>query len=143
MRFTFILLPCLFLNVLLHAQTPPCSGCPNSTAGSLPRGQAICLSEREMSAHIATRKPIGPPGLNEPHMNIKGIVVACLCFSRKGKVSDISILSGPAMMYGPVLESLKEWVFSPVRQGRKVTGGCGTLRIHVHMIDSQVSTTIE
>jgi hypothetical protein len=143
MRFAFVLLPCLFMSVPLRAQTPPCSGCPNEAAGHLPHSNDVCLSDKELVTHIATRIPIGPPGLNEPHMNIQGTVMTCLCFSRRGKVTDIHILSGPTMMQQPVLESLKDWTFHPVKQGRRLYGGCGILRIHVDMIDSQVSTTIE
>jgi hypothetical protein len=76
-------------------------------------------------------------------MNSHGIVVACLCFSRKGKVMDVSILSSPAMMQQSVLDSVKDWTFHPVKEGGRRYGGCGTLRVHVDMNDSQVSTTIE
>jgi hypothetical protein len=60
-----------------------------------------------------------------------------------GKVTDMSILSSPAMMQQSVLESVKDWIFLPVKQGGRRYGGCGTLRIRVDMIDSQVTTTIE
>jgi hypothetical protein len=142
MRFALALLPCLFLNVLLHAQTPQCSDCPNSASGSMPQGRSVCLSETELAAHIATHKPIGPPGLREPHMNSHGIIVTCLCFSRKGRVTDIHILSGPAMMQQSTLESMKDWTFRPIMRAGRNYGGCGTLRIRVDMIDSQVTTII-
>jgi hypothetical protein len=143
MRFIFALLPYLFLSALFHAQTPLCSGCPNSAAGSMPQDRSVCLSETELAAHIATRKPIGPPGLREPRMNSHGTVSACLCFARTGTVTAIHNLSGPPMMLQSVLESIKEWTFRPVKQGGRSYGGCGTLRIRVDMIDSQVTTTIE
>jgi hypothetical protein len=143
MRLAFALLPCLFLFATLRAQAPPCSACATSKAGLLPQGRAVCLTDKEMVAHIAASKPVAPPGLNEPHMNIRGTVVACVCFSPKGVVTDIRSLSGPAMMQQSVLESLKEWTFYPVNQGGKLNGGCGTLRIHIDMIDSQVTTSIE
>jgi hypothetical protein len=110
MRLALALLPELFLSVLLHAQTPQCSGCPNSEAGSSLQVHAPCLSSSEMYSHIATRSPVAPPGLNELHMNSHGIVEACLCFSRRGKVTDLRVLSGPAMMRQSVLDSVD---FSP------------------------------
>jgi hypothetical protein len=143
MRFEFALLPCLFLSVLLHAQTPPCSACVKSEAGPLRQSRAFCLSEHELAAHIATSRPVASPGLNEPHMNIDGTVAACLCFARTGKVTDVSILSGPAMMQQSVLESVKEWTFRSVKQSARRYGGRGTLWIHVVLNDSQVRTTIE
>ena len=76
-------------------------------------------------------------------MNSHGILMACLCYSRQGAVTDIRIRSGPAIMQQSTLESMKDWTFHPVKQGGKLNGGCGTLRIHVDMKDSQVSTTIE
>jgi hypothetical protein len=142
MRFAFALLTCFFLSVLLHAQNLSCSGCPARFNPSHHRN-SVCLSEKDLITHIATRKPIEPPGLREPHMNSHGTVVACLCFSRQGAVTDIRILSGPAMMQQSTLESLKDWTFYPVKQGGKLNGGCGTLRIHIDMNDSHVSTTIE
>jgi hypothetical protein len=142
MRFAFALLTCLFLSGLLHAQNLPCSDCPTRFNPPHHRN-SVCLSEKELIAHIATRMPIGPSGLNEPHMNIRGTVAACICFSRKGAVSDIRILSGPVMMNLSVLDSVKDWTFYPVRQSGKLKGGCGTLRIHVDMKDSVVSSTID
>ncbi len=58
---------------------------------------------------------VGPPGLNEPHVNIVGTVAACLCFAWTGKVTKVNILSGPAMMQQSVLESVKDWTFRPVK----------------------------
>jgi hypothetical protein len=46
-------------------------------------------------------------------------------------------------MQQSVLESLKEWTFSPVREDGKLNGSCGILRIHIDIIDSQVTATIE
>jgi hypothetical protein len=46
-------------------------------------------------------------------MNSNGTVVACLCFDWKGKVTDVNILSGPAMMQQSFMESLKDWSFRP------------------------------
>lgn len=143
MRFAFALLPCLFLSGLLHAQNQPCSDCAKSEAGTSPQSHAVCLPGSEMASHIATRKPVSPPGLNEPHMKIEGTVAACLCFSRVGKVIQVSVLSGPAMMQQSVLESLKDWTFRPVKQGGRRYGGCGTLRIRVILNDSHVQTSIE
>jgi hypothetical protein len=143
MRLAFALLPCLFLGGLLHAQNTPCSACAKSETGPLPQGLGGCLSDHKTASRIATSKPVAAPGLNEPHMNANGTVRACLCFSREGKVTQASILSGPAMMQQPVLDSLKGWTFRPVEQGGQAYGGCGTLRIHVAMKDSQVRTTIE
>jgi hypothetical protein len=94
-----------------------------------------------MAFHIDTQKPIAP--LNEPHVRIDGTVKACVCFSRKGKVTQISILSGPAMVQQSVLESLKNWTFRPVKQGRLRYGACGTLGMQVALDDGQMKTAIE
>jgi hypothetical protein len=142
MRIVITLLPCLFLSLLLRAQNPPCSNCP-ATQSAPTHQSAVCLSEKELVAHIATRKPIGPPGLNEPHMNSHGTAVACLCFSRKGKVTDIFNLSGPGLMLQSVLDSVKDWTFLPVKQGGRLYGGCGTIRIQVDMVNSNVNSTVE
>jgi hypothetical protein len=143
MLFALALLPCFFLSGLLHAQNLTCSSCAKSETGPLPQSRAVCLSEKELVAHIATRKPVGPPGLNEPHMNSHGTVAACVCFARTSKVTDVRILSGPPIMQQSVLESLKDWTFRPVKQNGRHFGGCGTLHIQVDMNDSQVTTTIE
>jgi hypothetical protein len=76
-------------------------------------------------------------------MNSHGTVVACLCFSRAGIVSNVHILSGPAMMQQPVLDSMKDWTFRPVKKDGRLFGGGGTLRIHVEMNDSHMSATME
>jgi outer membrane biosynthesis protein TonB len=76
-------------------------------------------------------------------MNSHGTIVICLCFSPKGKVSDMRILSGPAMLQQSVLDSVKDWTFFTVVQGGRRYGGCGTLRIHVDMVNSNVNSTIE
>jgi hypothetical protein len=96
-----------------------------------------------MAAHIATRKPIAPPGLNEPHLRVHGTVAACLCFSRMGRVKQIDILSGPAMLQGAVLESLRRWTFSAVKRGGHRYGGCGRLRVHVEVEDGAASSTLD
>jgi hypothetical protein len=76
-------------------------------------------------------------------MKIDGIVAACTCFAETGEVTQISIVSGPAMMQQSVLESLKGWRFRPVSRGGQRYGACGTLRIHVTLKDSRVSAKIE
>jgi hypothetical protein len=143
MRFALVLLPGLFLGALLHAQNPPYSVCTKSETGPVPQNYAVCLSGKQLVAHIATRKPVQPPGLNEPHVHIGGTVVACLCFARTGEVTQVKIISGPAMMQGSVLESVKDWIFLPVEQGGRRYGGCGPLRIHVVLRDGIVRDTIE
>ncbi len=143
MRFLSVLLPCLFLSALLQAQNSLCTSCPAAPSTLSQQNHDVCLSEKELVAHIATQKPIGSPGLNEPHMNSHGTIVACLCFSRKGTVSDIRILSGPAMLQQSLLDSVKDWTFLPVKRGERRYGGCGTLRIHVDMVNSNVISTIE
>jgi len=143
MRLAFALLPCLLLGGLLHAQNTPCSACAKSETGPLPQGLGGCLSGHETASHIATSKPVAAPELKEPSTKINGTVRACLCFSREGKVTQASILSGPTMMQQTVLDSLKGWTFRPVEQGGQLYGGCGTLRIHVTLNDAQVRTTIE
>lgn len=142
MRFAFALIAGLFLNLLLHAQTQLCSACADRESGSLLHAHTLCLSGSETARHIATRKPVAPPGLNEPHMKIDGTVAACLCFAPTGKVSQVNILSGPAMMQQSVLDSLKDWTFRPVRKGGRRYGACGALRLHVVLVDSQVSAAI-
>jgi hypothetical protein len=143
MRVLCVFFPCLFLSALLQAQNSPCTSCPAAQSALSHQRQDVCLSQKELAAHIATQKPIGPPGLNEPHMNAHGTVVACLCFSRKGEVTDASTLSGPAMMRQAVLDSLMHWTFLPVKQGGKRYGGCGILRIQVNMVNSSVNSRIE
>jgi hypothetical protein len=143
MRFAFALLPCLLLGGLLHAQNTPCSSCAKSETGPLPQGLGGCLSGHETASRIATSKPVAAPDLKKPSTKINGTVRACLCFSREGKVTQASILSGPTMMQQTVLDSLKGWTFRPVEQGGQLYGGCGTLRIHVTLNDGQVRTKIE
>ena len=106
-------------------------------------GHSACLSGRDTASHIASRKPVAPPGLNEPHMKIDGVVAACVCFAETGKVTHVSIVSGPAMMQQSVLESLKGWRFRPVTREGHRNGACGTLRLHVAVIGSQVTSKIE
>ena len=142
-RFAVALFPCLFLSALLRAQNSPCTSCTTARSALSSQGHTVCLTEKELAAHIATQKPIKPPGLNEPHMNSHGTIVICLCFSPKGKVSDMRILSGPAMLQQSVLDSVKDWTFFTVVQGGRRYGGCGTLRIHVDMVNSNVNSTIE
>lgn len=143
MRFALALLSSLFLSGLVHAQANLCSGCPRPETRPLTQGRAVCLSGGELAARIATSKAIGPPGMNESHMNSHGTVMACLCFNRTGRVTDVGVLSGPAMMQQPVLEFVKDWAFRPIARHGHQYGGCGTLRIRVDMDDSQVKPTIE
>jgi hypothetical protein len=143
MRFGITLLSCLFLSGLLHAQAPQCSGCPNPAASSRLQGHVVCHSDRELTVPISTRKPVAPPGLNEHHMNIDGTVATCLCFARTGRVTDLSILSGPAIMQQSVLDSVKDWTFRPIMRAGRRYGDCGILRLHVVLNDSQVRMTIE
>jgi hypothetical protein len=131
MRFGITLLSCLFLSGLLHAQAPQCSGCPNPAASSRLQGHVVCHSDRELTAPISTRKPVD------------GTVATCLCFARTGRVTDLSILSGPAIMQQSVLDSVKDWTFRPIMRAGRRYGDCGILRLHVVLNDSQVRMTIE
>ena len=97
MRLATALAFALSMGFTLSAQQPGCAPCLDSAAHSVLPGHVVCLSSSEMASHIAIRKPVGPPGLNEPRMRIDGVVVACLRFAPSGKVTDVSIVSGPAM----------------------------------------------
>jgi len=140
MRFALLVLSALLPSALLQAQSPSCSPCQAIEKGSSPRSHAVCLSGTEMASRIDTQKPVAP--LNETHVRIHGTVVACVCFSSKGKVTQISILSGPAMVQQSVLDSLKDWTFRPVTQGGFRHGACGTLGIQVALDDGQMKTII-
>jgi len=142
MRFLYALLPSLCLSALLQAQNSPCPNGPAALSTLSHQRHKVCLSDQELIAHITTQKPIGAPGLLEPHMNSHGTIVACLCFARTGKVTDVKILSGPAIMQQSVLESVRDWTFRSVEKSGRLYGGCGTLRIRIDMNDLQVSTTI-
>ena len=143
MCFVAILFSGLLVGALLHAQTPECAVCPGFKIGPSAARKVTCLSDAEMAAHTATRKPVIQTGLNEPRLSLHGTVAACLCFSRGGKVTRIDILSGHAMLQEFVLESLKKWTFVPVSKGGKNYGGCGRLRVHVEMDDGATSSTLE
>jgi hypothetical protein len=96
-----------------------------------------------MAAHIRTRTAVDPPGLREPHVSIEGVVVACLRFAATGKVTDIQIISGPAMAQQAVLDSVKNWIFRPIRRNGHRYGGFGILRIRYILHDGQMKTTVE
>ena len=98
MRLELALLCCLIFGGLACAQTNACSVCPKPESGPFNQKRDVCLSSEQLAAQVLTRKLIGSPALNEPHMNSQGTVVTCLCFEQSGKVTDVRILSGPAMM---------------------------------------------
>jgi hypothetical protein len=129
----------LFFSALLQAQTPPCPVCPPVPG----RATSVCLSASQMAARIAIRRPIPPPGLNEPSLHIRGTVSACLCFDRRGKPSRIQILSGPPMLQSSVVQSLRHWTFTPVREGGRASGACGPLRIRLDVANGAVTYAIE
>jgi hypothetical protein len=143
MRLVFTLAFALLTGFTLNAQQLRCASCPDSEEHSILPGHAACLSSSEMASHIAVRKPVGPPGLNEPNMSIDGTVVACLRFAPSGKVTDVRILSGPAMAQQPVLDSMKDRTFRPVVQGRRRYGGCGILRIRYVLNEREMSATVD
>ncbi|MGB8260334.1 MAG: hypothetical protein WCE75_08280 [Terracidiphilus sp.] len=76
-------------------------------------------------------------------MNVHGVVTACVCFARTGRVSDVGIVSGPPMMQQSVLDSLKDWTFLPVLQAGKRRAGCGPLRIRVDVTSGVASSRLE
>lgn len=76
-------------------------------------------------------------------MNIEGVVVVSVHFTRTGKVMDMRIVSGPAMAQQPVLDSVKNWTFRPVRHNGRLYGGCGILLLHVVLKNGQIVTAIE
>jgi hypothetical protein len=133
----------LIVNVHLHAQSQPCASCPALASRSVLHPHAVCLSDSEMVTHVDAQKPISPPGMNEPHVNIRGMIEACLCFSPKGKVTDVTILSGPAMMRQSVLESMSGWTFHPIIRGRRPLRGCGVLRVQINVVNSAVTSKLE
>jgi hypothetical protein len=143
MRLVFTLAFALLTEFTLNAQQPFCAPCPDSDVHSTLPGHVVCLSNSEMTSHIAVRKPVGTPGLNEPHMSIDGTVVARLRFVPSGKVTDVSIISGPAMAQQPVLESMKDWTFRAVKLGGRRYGGCGILPIRHVLNDRKMKAAIE
>ncbi len=96
-----------------------------------------------MIAHIEKREPIGPPGLREPSVHINGIIGICACFAGSGKVTNAKVLSGPAMMYQAVLDSVRNWKFAPVLQGSMRRGACGTFRIRTVVDEKGITNTVE
>jgi hypothetical protein len=143
MRLGFTLAFALLIGFALNAQQPRCAPCPDSDEHSILPDHVVCLSSSEMASYIVNSKPVGPPGLNEPHVSIDGIVVACLLFAPSGKEADLHILSGPAIAFQAMLDSVKDWTFRPVKLGGRRYGGCGTLRIRYVLNDGQLRATFE
>ena len=141
MRRLAILVFALCLPTLLMGQDTKASSTPSVAAA--PHRHTARLSDREMIAHIASRKLVEPPGLREPSLTAHGLIAVRLCFDATGKPQSIRVVSGPSMMQQPVLESMTGWTFLPVRRGSTLIGGCGLLKIKVDMAAGQVSSALE
>lgn len=143
LRFRFTIVLGLGIGAALHAQQPQGAASSGVENPKTLVGRVAHLSNAEIMRHIATRSPALPDGLREPGANVDGTVVVRLRFDSKGKVEDLRILTAPAMAGQLVLDSLKNWRFTPVVRNGKNSGGRGELRIHYVLHNGVATMTVE
>jgi hypothetical protein len=85
-----------------HADASPCS---RSTQQ---------ISSEQLMGIVITKKPIRTP-MYEPTSRLHGIVIVRVCVTKKGQVFSARILDGNPIACGPVIDSVREWVFKPYR----------------------------
>ena len=85
-----------------HADASPCS---KSTQQ---------ISSEQLMGLVITKQPIRTP-MNEPTSRLHGIVIVRVCVTNKGQVSTARVLDGIPIACGPVIDSVRQWVFKPYR----------------------------
>lgn len=89
---------------------PPGGGTPTPAARP-PRGP-VRISRYVMAGSILTRvEPVYPDKARR--LGVSGTVVLRVILGKDGKVSRLSVLSGPEMLRQPMLDAVSQWIYRP------------------------------
>jgi hypothetical protein len=143
MRLVCVVIFLLVLGTPLSAQQPQGSSGSGADKPDKSSSRIIHLSRNEIIRHIAMRRPALPDGLREASVNLDETMVVRLRFDSTGKVESLRFLSDPSMAGQMVLESLKNWTFTPVARNGKNCGGRGQLRIRYILHNGIATMTVE
>ena len=63
---------------------------------------------------VITKQPIRTP-MYKPTSGLHGVVIVRVCVTNKGQVFTARIVDGNPIACGPVIDSVRHWVFKPYR----------------------------
>jgi outer membrane biosynthesis protein TonB len=120
-------------------QTGTESCCSCSTGRS---NDAICLSAKEMRAHVDHIEQLRPSGLGQ-NINLAGTVIVEIRFGPDGKVACARAKSGHPIAIAAAMKAVPKWTFKPPVFKGSARPGCGQITIKYHLRDLDSSTEIQ
>lgn len=115
-----------------------CCKC-DQRVSSTPKGDVVCLSAKNMRAHVDHIEPLRPSGLGKD-LKLAGTVVLEVRFGPDGKVACARAKSGHPIAISAAMEAIQKWTFKPLAIKGVPTSGCGQIVIKYRLRD-QGSTT--
>jgi outer membrane biosynthesis protein TonB len=76
-------------------------------------------------------------------LNIRGDVVLAISVDPSGKVACVKIISGPPLMFGVTIDSVKQWKFQPVHSKRAKKNVCGQVAVRLQANEHGVKYKIK
>jgi Gram-negative bacterial TonB protein C-terminal len=102
----------------------------------------ICLSAKDMRAHVDHVEPLRPSGLGKD-LNIAGTIVVEIRFGSDGKVACARARSGNPIAISAAMEAVPKWTFKPIVLKGATKSGCGRITIKYRLRDQGSSTEIQ
>lgn len=88
------------------------------------------LSQRQAEALVEKTEPILAPCCADM-LHLKGTVVLAISVDSDGNVTCVKVISGPPLMFGVTIESVRLWKFRPYTSLTAKKSFCGQLALHL------------
>lgn len=95
------------------------------------------LSQEQVRKLVKKAQPIDPPPLSS-RMHFSGTMELAIRVSAEGVVDCVSIVSGHALLYGAVIDSVRRWEFRPYKRDGLSKPFCGRIVLRYEVSDHAV-----
>jgi hypothetical protein len=99
------------------------------------------LSQRQAEALVEKTEPILAPCCADI-LHLKGTVVLAISVDSDGNVTCVKVISGPPLMFGVTIESVRHWKFRPYTSLAAKKSFCGQLALHLEANEHGVNFKI-
>ena len=114
----------------IHIQTIPVlhgNECLDDKISLCP--QAFYLLPNKLHEFVKKKTPVNPPSMLH-NSNLYGVVTVEVCVDKKGKVLVVNAIKGNAIAIQSVIESVRNWRFTPYRDNGKTIPVFGLIDIN-------------
>jgi hypothetical protein len=90
--------------------------------------ESFRVTAKQLKKLILKQIPIQPPGMLQDS-ELHGTATVELCIDKEGKISNVRAINGNRLAMQSVIESIREWTFTPYIRGGSGVPIIGSLKV--------------